>query len=227
LCEVATEPSQTAWLRDKLGKGRSEPAHGGPSPARAPSNGTDRDPIRDEELVELDALLSELCPQHRTTKKGVELEPDAPERMRRVWEALGESEATARLRVLRREESRAALERVFSDWAAEPRSLTSPAAPVPSTRSRRELVPRRVVERVRSDGLVAPRSMGRGAQSHPRSRQRADLRRRIGVEELARRAPHRDVRDHDLSTFARAHVDELGAQIDALGPLELWQLEAE
>lgn len=122
LCEVATEPSQTAWLRDKLGKGRSEPAHGGPSPARAPSNGTDRDPIRDEELVELDALLSELCPQHRTTKKGVELEPDAPERMRRVWEALGDSQATAEVRLSSREESRAALERVFEEWFAEPRS---------------------------------------------------------------------------------------------------------
>lgn len=80
---------------------------------------------RNDALIELDELSSELCPRHRTTKNAVELEPDAPERMRRVWEALGDSEATARLRVLRREESRAALERVFSDWAAEPRSLTA------------------------------------------------------------------------------------------------------
>jgi hypothetical protein len=113
-CEVLTEPSQTEWLCERL-RAVSESSD-------EASSATTGEPIRDEDLAALDELVAELCPHHRVTRRPIELEPDAPERMRRLWAVLGHSHATAKLRPLTRAESRAALEQIFADWYAEPRS---------------------------------------------------------------------------------------------------------
>jgi hypothetical protein len=75
---------------------------------------------------DLDALYTQLCPTHRTGKRPAELEPDAPAKVRQLWEATGVSEATGRFRT--RAQSEEDLAKTFRDWAAAPvnRSVWGP-----------------------------------------------------------------------------------------------------
>ena len=66
----------------------------------------------------LDAIYTRLRPAHARARKPAELEPDAPARMRQMWEATGVSEATGALRT--RAQSEAELAELFKGWAAAP-----------------------------------------------------------------------------------------------------------
>lgn len=66
----------------------------------------------------LDAIYAQLRPTHANGKKPAALEPDAPARMRQMWEATGVSDATGAFRS--RADSEAELARVFAEWAAAP-----------------------------------------------------------------------------------------------------------
>lgn len=71
----------------------------------------------------LDAILAVLVPRHATTKQAVKLEPDAPERLRQIWEAVGISDFTRELevrpRTARESEEELAIE--LRRWAETPK----------------------------------------------------------------------------------------------------------
>src|SRR6185312_4216470 len=72
---------------------------------------------------ELDSIYARLQPAHATGKRPAALEPDAPSKMREMWEATGVSDATGRLRT--RAESEDELAAIFRKWAAAPVSRSA------------------------------------------------------------------------------------------------------
>jgi hypothetical protein len=74
--------------------------------------------MRMNPFEQVDAIFTQLHPGHAPQKKAPALEPDAPAKLRELWEATGVSEATGKLRT--RAESEDELAQIFRDWAVAP-----------------------------------------------------------------------------------------------------------
>jgi len=111
---------------------------------------------------ELDAIYARLQPGHAAGKKPAQLEPDAPGRMREMWEATGVSEATGKLRT--RAESEEELAGIFRKWAAAPVSRSAWGADAAAFR--RALPERLRVLRTGTAGVVVSDETG-GADDPP------------------------------------------------------------
>ena len=73
---------------------------------------------------ELEAILSALNPRHKESKRAAELEADAPERIRQVWQAIGLSDFTRDLSVRPRTrgQSEEELASILGRWSQTPKT---------------------------------------------------------------------------------------------------------
>ncbi|HXU61935.1 MAG TPA: hypothetical protein VN962_09560 [Polyangia bacterium] len=104
----------------------------------------------------LDAIYAQLRPAHATGKKPAPLEPDAPSRMREMWEATGVSDATGIFRS--RADSEAELARIFAEWVAAP--INRKAWGADAAAFRRALPARLRLLRVATSGIAVSDETG-------------------------------------------------------------------